>query len=224
MPYLDGIIVWHEEDAPYRRAAPPGSEVDERRQDRHRNRQARTGGTRAAGGLRAAARPSREGAESGRRSSPARNTRSEEALGGLMVLVDTSVWIRFLSNRAPYASELERLLSRGEVSGHDFVLGELLMGDKGGRQKLLVGLRADASRRGRAASRGGRVRAPSSAARARHRLGRCAPPGVRRCRSRDPVDGRPRLASAATKLKINYQVTPKSSCFHIEGYQRRIDC
>lgn len=54
-----------------------------------------------------------------------------------MVLVDTSVWIRFLSNRAPYAGELDELLCRGEVSGHDFVLGELLIGDKGGRKQLL---------------------------------------------------------------------------------------
>ncbi|HEY7499232.1 MAG TPA: PIN domain-containing protein [Vicinamibacterales bacterium] len=55
-----------------------------------------------------------------------------------MVLVDTSVWIRFLSNRAPYARQLEDLLSRGEVSGHDFVFGELLIGDKGGRKQLLA--------------------------------------------------------------------------------------
>jgi hypothetical protein len=53
------------------------------------------------------------------------------------VLVDTSVWIRFLSNRAPYAAELEELLGRGEVSGHDFVYGELLIGDVGGRRQLL---------------------------------------------------------------------------------------
>jgi predicted nucleic acid-binding protein len=56
----------------------------------------------------------------------------------MMVLVDTSVWIRFLSNRAPYAAVLDRLLSRDEVSGHDFVLGELLIGDKGGRKRLLT--------------------------------------------------------------------------------------
>ena len=55
-----------------------------------------------------------------------------------MVLVDTSVWIRFLSNRVPYAAGLQDLLSRGEVSGHDFVLGELLIGDKGGRKQLLA--------------------------------------------------------------------------------------
>jgi predicted nucleic acid-binding protein len=53
------------------------------------------------------------------------------------VLVDTSVWIRFLSNRAPYAAELDGLLSRDEVNGHDFVYGELLIGDKGGRKELL---------------------------------------------------------------------------------------
>jgi predicted nucleic acid-binding protein len=55
----------------------------------------------------------------------------------MSVLVDTSVWIRFLSNRAPYALELDGLLSRDEVSGHDFVYGELLIGDKGGRKELL---------------------------------------------------------------------------------------
>jgi len=53
----------------------------------------------------------------------------------MIVLVDTSVWIRFLSNREP--TELDALLSRDEVSGHDFVFGELLIGDKGGRKQLL---------------------------------------------------------------------------------------
>jgi predicted nucleic acid-binding protein len=55
----------------------------------------------------------------------------------MTVLVDTSVWIRFLSNRAPYAAELEGLLSRDEVSGHNFVYAELLIGDRGGRKQLL---------------------------------------------------------------------------------------
>jgi predicted nucleic acid-binding protein len=54
------------------------------------------------------------------------------------VLVDTSVWIRFLANRAPFAGELEELLSRDEVSGHELVYGELLVGDKGGRRALLA--------------------------------------------------------------------------------------
>jgi predicted nucleic acid-binding protein len=55
----------------------------------------------------------------------------------MIVLVDTSVWIRFVSNQAPHAIELDRLLSRDEVSGHDFVYGELLIGDGGGRRQLL---------------------------------------------------------------------------------------
>jgi len=55
-----------------------------------------------------------------------------------MVLVDTSVWIRFLANRAPYAAKLDALLGQGEVCGHDFVIGELLIGDKGGRRQLLA--------------------------------------------------------------------------------------
>ena len=56
----------------------------------------------------------------------------------MIVLVDTSVWVRFLSNRAPYATELDDLLSRDEVSGHELVYGELLIGDKGGRKQLLA--------------------------------------------------------------------------------------
>ena len=56
----------------------------------------------------------------------------------MTVLVDTSIWIRFLSNRAPYAARLEELLSRDEVSGHEFVYGELLIGDIGGRKDLLA--------------------------------------------------------------------------------------
>ena len=55
-----------------------------------------------------------------------------------MVLVDTSVWIRALSNRAPFADELARLLENDEVAGHDLIYGELLIGDRGGRKKLLT--------------------------------------------------------------------------------------
>ena len=55
-----------------------------------------------------------------------------------MVLVDTSVWIRFLANQAPHASELDRLLGRDEVAGHELVYGELLIGDRGGRAKVLA--------------------------------------------------------------------------------------
>lgn len=55
-----------------------------------------------------------------------------------MVLVDTSIWIRFLSNRPPHANDLSELLGRAEVSGHEFVFGELLVGDKGGRRRFLA--------------------------------------------------------------------------------------
>jgi len=54
-----------------------------------------------------------------------------------MVLVDTSVWIRFLAGKEPYATGLDDLLSRDEVVGHDLVFGELLIGDAGGRLALL---------------------------------------------------------------------------------------
>jgi predicted nucleic acid-binding protein len=55
-----------------------------------------------------------------------------------MVLVDTSVWIRAFSNRAPLAEELERLLDLNEVAGHDLIYGELLIGDRGGRKQFLA--------------------------------------------------------------------------------------
>ncbi|MEO7142524.1 MAG: PIN domain-containing protein [Bryobacteraceae bacterium] len=55
-----------------------------------------------------------------------------------MVLVDTSVWIRSLANRTPYRSELDKLLDLDEVVGHELVYGELLIGDRGGRRKLLA--------------------------------------------------------------------------------------
>jgi predicted nucleic acid-binding protein len=55
-----------------------------------------------------------------------------------MVLVDTSVWIRFLANRTPYAVHLDDLLDLNEVAGHDLIYGELLIGDLGSRGELLT--------------------------------------------------------------------------------------
>jgi predicted nucleic acid-binding protein len=43
-----------------------------------------------------------------------------------------------MAGAEPYASELDRLLSDDEVLGHDFVYGELLIGDRGAREKLLA--------------------------------------------------------------------------------------
>jgi predicted nucleic acid-binding protein len=54
-----------------------------------------------------------------------------------MVLVDTSVWIRALAGKNPYAQGLARLLDRDEVTGHQLIYGELLIGDIGGRGRLL---------------------------------------------------------------------------------------
>lgn len=53
-----------------------------------------------------------------------------------MVLVDTSVWLRFLAGRAPYMAELGQLLASDQVCGHELVYGELLIGDIGGRQRV----------------------------------------------------------------------------------------
>jgi predicted nucleic acid-binding protein len=54
-----------------------------------------------------------------------------------MVLVDTSVWIRFLMGHEPFVGELKRLLQMSQAVAHDLVYGELLMGDRGGRKNLL---------------------------------------------------------------------------------------
>ena len=55
-----------------------------------------------------------------------------------MVLIDTSVWIRALSKREPYVMQADSLLGRDEVAGHEFVYGELLIGDRGGRSRFLA--------------------------------------------------------------------------------------
>jgi predicted nucleic acid-binding protein len=54
-----------------------------------------------------------------------------------VILVDTSVWIRFLSNQSPYAGQLDALLQSGHIIAHDYVFGELLIGDRGKRSQLL---------------------------------------------------------------------------------------
>ena len=54
-----------------------------------------------------------------------------------MILIDTSVWIRYFFDQDPYANELERLLNLDNVAGHELVYGELLIGDRGGRSKFL---------------------------------------------------------------------------------------
>jgi len=55
----------------------------------------------------------------------------------LTVLVDTSVWIRSAIGRSPYDVELALLLSGERVVAHELVYGELLIGDLGGRAKML---------------------------------------------------------------------------------------
>lgn len=54
-----------------------------------------------------------------------------------MVLVDSSVWIRFLYGQDPYAHRVRELVEADEAAGHELVYGELLIGDPGGRQAFL---------------------------------------------------------------------------------------
>ena len=55
-----------------------------------------------------------------------------------MILVDTSVWLRALGGKAPFKKHLSELVLAGEGLGHELVYGELLIGDNGGRTKLLT--------------------------------------------------------------------------------------
>src|SRR5215469_727983 len=55
-----------------------------------------------------------------------------------MILVDTSVWIRALAGREPYASQIEPLAIGKRIVRHDLVYGELLIGDMGGRARFLA--------------------------------------------------------------------------------------
>ena len=62
-----------------------------------------------------------------------------------MVLIDTSVWIRFLYGRDPYVRELDHLLAHSEVAAHELVYGELLIGDPGGQRSFLQTYRPSSS-------------------------------------------------------------------------------
>lgn len=59
----------------------------------------------------------------------------------MMVLADTCVWVLGFAGREPYKSVLDHLADREKVAGHDLVYGELLIGDNGGRRRLLADYR-----------------------------------------------------------------------------------
>jgi len=48
------------------------------------------------------------------------------------------MWIRAITNIAPFSAELDKLLTRNRVVGHEFIYGELFIGDLGGRSKTLM--------------------------------------------------------------------------------------
>ena len=51
-----------------------------------------------------------------------------------MILIDTSVWIRYLSGQEPFLSAVTKLVLSKETAAHELVYGELLIGEKGGRR------------------------------------------------------------------------------------------
>jgi len=55
----------------------------------------------------------------------------------MMVLVDTSIWIRSLAGREPFSAEAARLIRSDQAAAHELVYGEVLMGDLGGRKEFL---------------------------------------------------------------------------------------
>jgi predicted nucleic acid-binding protein len=56
-----------------------------------------------------------------------------------MILADTSIWVDHLRNRNP---EMERLLSRGQIGMHPFIVAEISLGSLHNRQKMLDDLEA----------------------------------------------------------------------------------
>ena len=55
-----------------------------------------------------------------------------------MVLLDTSVWIRYFADVRPLSAKVDRLLDADLVVAHELVYGELLITDPGGRKKFLA--------------------------------------------------------------------------------------
>jgi predicted nucleic acid-binding protein len=55
----------------------------------------------------------------------------------MMVLIDTSAWIRSFAGAVAYKSMVDRLVDLDQVARHDLVFGELFIGDVGGRDRFL---------------------------------------------------------------------------------------
>ena len=55
-----------------------------------------------------------------------------------MVLLDTSVLLRFVARREPFFSVVSAMLRGREAVGHELVFGEILIGDVGGGRKQFL--------------------------------------------------------------------------------------
>jgi predicted nucleic acid-binding protein len=55
-----------------------------------------------------------------------------------MVLLDTSVLLRFIARREPFFSEVSAMLRGREAAGHELVFGEILIGEVGGGRKQFL--------------------------------------------------------------------------------------
>ena len=55
-----------------------------------------------------------------------------------MIICDTSVWIEYFRNRAPYFGTVCALLERGEVLGLECIFGELLQGVLGKQEREVI--------------------------------------------------------------------------------------
>ena|SRR5579872_3810884 len=54
-----------------------------------------------------------------------------------MILVDTSIWVRYFAGQEPFLSKTRKLLADGKVIAHELVYVEVLMGDQGSRTQFL---------------------------------------------------------------------------------------
>ena len=108
----------------------------------------------------------------------------------MIVLVDTSVWIRFLAGREPFASALDALLDREEVLAHKLVFGELLIGARRSRSALLASYDALAAGPVHSSPGSRRIRTRPETARAWDWMDRRPPARLGRSRRGTRMDGR----------------------------------
>lgn len=125
----------------------------------------------------------------------------------MSVLVDTSVWIRFLSNQAPFAAELDRFAGRRRGGRSRAHLRRVADGRSRWPAVVVAQLRTDDAEPSGASRRRRDVRQRAPTPRTRHRLDRRTPAGVGPGRRGSTLDDRrpPRRPRRRTGNRVPVQ-------------------